>query len=217
MYARWGRKTLLAKYQLLPARQFVHHDVSHWTLSHTSRPLLIGLLDYGDPRGMGGIHRQTCRVATQLSFIIGPLITKRWVLFIVQILVVHSSNHPDISPWQIRVQVQISILATLTKYTLCSAYIALKYVVAIEVGKRSEDKRRAESLKRLEKHARVVFCLNQRPLRIWAALRRLFSFLEVFCEQNSFVNPPDLRAINRASPCTWVALWSLNANVLYGA
>ena len=31
-----------------------------------------------------------------------------------------------------------------------SAYIALKYVIAIEVGKRSEDKRCAESLKRLE-------------------------------------------------------------------
>ena len=52
------------------------------------------------------------------------------------------------------------------------------------------------------KHARVILCLSQRTLKIWAALRRLFSFLEIFCEQNSFVSMPDLRAINGASPRT---------------
>ena len=46
---------------------------------------------------------------------------------------------------------------------VCSAYIALKYVVAIEVDKRSEDRRRAESLKRLEKHACVVFLFKSAP------------------------------------------------------
>ena len=32
--------------------------------------------------------------------------------------------------------------------------------------------------------------------------RRLFLFLENFCEQNSFVSPTDLRAIDGASPLT---------------
>ena len=54
------------------------------TVSHRNCPLVTGPLDYGDPRGTGGIHRQTCPDVTQLLLIIQPVITKRRVLFIVQ-------------------------------------------------------------------------------------------------------------------------------------
>ena len=33
------------------------------TMSHTKCPLVTGPLDYGDPKGTGGIHRQTCHAA----------------------------------------------------------------------------------------------------------------------------------------------------------
>ena len=59
------------------------------TVSHRNCPLVTGPLDYGDPRGTGGIHRQTCPDVTQLLLKIQPVITKRRVLFIVQILMVY--------------------------------------------------------------------------------------------------------------------------------
>ena len=34
------------------------------TVSHTNCPLVTGPLDYGDPKGTGGIHRQTCHAAS---------------------------------------------------------------------------------------------------------------------------------------------------------
>ena len=69
------------------------------TVSHRNCPLVTGPLDYGDPRGTGGIHRQTCPDVTQLLLIIQPVITKRRVLFIVQILMVYVSKHQDMSRW----------------------------------------------------------------------------------------------------------------------
>ena len=81
-------------------------------------------------------------------------------------------------------------------HTTCSAYIASKYDIAIEGGKKkAKINETLSSSNGWKNMPHVVFCLNQRPLKIWAALRRLFSFLEILCEQNSFVNLPDLRAI----------------------
>ena len=84
----------------------------------------------------------------------------------------------------------------------CSAKIVFKNDIAIEDGNISEDKRRAKPFKRLEDTLMLFFYLEKRGLRIWAVLRRLFSFLEIFCEQNSFLSPPDLRAIDGVSPRT---------------
>ena len=50
-------------------------------------------------------------------------------------------------------------------FTKCSAKIAFKHDIAIEVGNRSEDKRRDKSLKGLENTLTLFFYLNQRPLK----------------------------------------------------
>ena len=94
-------------------------------LSGLGGPLVTGPLDYGDPKGTGGIHRQTRLTTVQLALVIEPLIAKVLVLFLVRIPVVHGPIHPDIFCWPlllagpiwIQDRVPISIPAAQTNYT----------------------------------------------------------------------------------------------------
>ena len=94
-------------------------------MSGLGGPLVTGPLDYGDPKGTGGIHRQTGLTTVQLALMTEPFITKVLVLFIVRIPVVHGSIHPDIFCWPllqagpiwIQDRVPISIPAAQTNYT----------------------------------------------------------------------------------------------------
>ena len=81
----------------------------------------------------------------------------------------------------------------------CSAKIASTHDVAIEVGNRRKIND-APSRSKTQENTLTLFAIQFSAPKNWAALRRLFSFLENFCEQNSRVSLPDLQAINGASP-----------------
>ena len=105
----------------------------HWEALGGVRRILMGILDPNRRQIGTPTAAMWC-----LPIIYGP------TLWIVMWLLATGSLG------SLSTEILLSLRVKRDLWAYCSAYIALTYVSAIEVGKRSDDKWRAESLKRLE-------------------------------------------------------------------